>query len=176
MSKKSGYRHEYRFIGSKKHKTIALLLCVFGGYLGLHYFYVRRYWRGALNLLLLLALTIASSVFGVYYIRIGFGPTQGIFVHWREAVAVICAAIQTTAIITTDMICAGIATMICIMIAAPVICAVIPMIAIITMVTTCAGIVTTICIMAAATVMCAEILTTAITTTDMICAMIVIMI
>jgi len=93
MSKKSGYRHEYRFIGSKKHKTIALLLCVFGGYLGLHYFYVRRYWRGALNLLLLLALTIASSVFGVYYIRIGFGPTQGIFVHWREAVAVICAAI-----------------------------------------------------------------------------------
>ena len=93
MSKKSGYRHEYRFIGSKKHKTIALLLCVFGGYLGLHYFYVRRYLRGALNLLLLLALTIASSVFGVYYIRIGFGPTQGIFVHWREAVAVICAAI-----------------------------------------------------------------------------------
>jgi 4-amino-4-deoxy-L-arabinose transferase-like glycosyltransferase len=61
--------------------------------LGAHYFYVRRYWRGALNLFLLLALTIASSVFGIYYIRFTFGPTQGIFVHWREAIAVICAAI-----------------------------------------------------------------------------------
>lgn len=46
-----------------------------------------------MNLFLLLALTIASSVFGIYYIRFTFGPTQGIFVHWREAIAVICAAI-----------------------------------------------------------------------------------
>ena len=63
------------------------------GYLGAHYFYVRRYWRGALNLFLLLTLTVASSVYGIYYIRFTFGPTQGIFVHWREAVAVVCAAI-----------------------------------------------------------------------------------
>lgn len=89
MSKK----YQYHYINSKKHKLVALFLCVIGGYLGLHYFYVRRYWRGALNLVLLLALTIASSVFGIYYIQITFGPTEGIFVHWREAVAVICAAI-----------------------------------------------------------------------------------
>ena len=63
------------------------------GFLGLHYFYVQRPWRGALNLLLLLLLTIASSVFGIYYIQISFGPTNGIFVHWREAVAVIAATI-----------------------------------------------------------------------------------
>lgn len=63
------------------------------GYLGAHYFYVRRYWRGALNLFLLLVLTIASNVYGIYYIQFTFGHTHGIFVHWREAVAVICAAI-----------------------------------------------------------------------------------
>lgn len=89
MSKK----YQYRFLSSKKHRLIALLLCILGGYLGLHYFYVRRYWRWALNLFLLLALTIASNVYGMYYIHITFGPTQRIFVHWREAVAVICAAI-----------------------------------------------------------------------------------
>ena len=27
------------------------------------------------------------------YIQVSFGPTQGIFVHWREAVAVICSVI-----------------------------------------------------------------------------------
>jgi hypothetical protein len=63
------------------------------GFFGLHYFYVRRYWRGAVNLFLLLALTIATSVFGIFYVQIRFGTTQGIFVHWREAIAVICAAI-----------------------------------------------------------------------------------
>ena len=89
---KKGY--QYRFLSSKKHKIVALLLCVLGGYLGLHYFYVRKYWRAALNLFLLLALTIASSVFGLYYIPlIGLNESAGIFVHWREAVAVICAAI-----------------------------------------------------------------------------------
>lgn len=86
-------KYQYKYMPSKKHRLIALVLCVFGGYLGLHYFYVKRYWRGALNLFLLLALTIASSVFGIYYIQISFGPTHGIFVHWREAVAVVCAAI-----------------------------------------------------------------------------------
>lgn len=85
--------YRYRFLSSRKHRFVALLLCVCFGYLGAHYFYVRRYWRGALNLFLLLALTIASSVFGVYYIQFTFGPTQGIFVYWREAVAVVCAAI-----------------------------------------------------------------------------------
>lgn len=85
--------YKYKYLTSKKHRIIALLLCICFGYLGAHYFYVRRYWRGALNLFLLLALTIASSVFGIYYIQITFGPTKGIFVHWREAVAVVCAAI-----------------------------------------------------------------------------------
>lgn len=86
-------KYQYKYIPSKKHRLIALFLCVVGGYLGLHYFYVKRYWRGAINLLLLLALIISSSVFGLYYIQISFGEQQGIFVHWREAVAVICAVI-----------------------------------------------------------------------------------
>lgn len=85
--------YQYKYLASKKHRLLALLLCVFFGYLGLHYFYAGRHWRGALNLFLLLALTIASSVFGLCYIRIDFGTPSGIFVHWREAVAVICAAI-----------------------------------------------------------------------------------
>lgn len=89
MSKK----YTYKYLPSRKKRWIALLLCICGGFLGLHYFYVRRYWRGALNILLLLVLTIASSIYGIYYFQISFGPTTGIFVHWREAVAVISAAI-----------------------------------------------------------------------------------
>ena len=89
MSKK----HQYKYLSSKKSKAIALILCVMFGFFGLHYFYVKRPCRGALNLLLLLLLTIASSVFGIYYIQITFGPTNGIFIHWREAVAVVSAAI-----------------------------------------------------------------------------------
>ncbi len=89
-------QYQYKYLSSKKSRIVALILCVMFGYLGLHYFYVRRYWRGALNLFLLLALTISSSVFGIYYIRFTFGPTQEIFVHWREAVAVICAAVLGT--------------------------------------------------------------------------------
>lgn len=85
--------YRYKYMTSKKHRVVALLLCICFGYLGAHYFYVHRYWRGALNLFLLLALTIASSVFGIYYIQFTFGPAHGTFVHWREAVAVICAAI-----------------------------------------------------------------------------------
>lgn len=92
-------RHEYRFLSSKHHRLVALILCVMFGAFGLHYFYVRRPWRGALNLLLLLMLTIATNVYGVYYIRFSFGPTDGIFVHWREAVAVICAAILGVSLI-----------------------------------------------------------------------------
>ena len=83
---------QYRFLSSKKSRLLALLLCIVGGYLGLHYFYVRRHWRGAVNLFLLLALMISSSVFGVFYIQIYFGA-KGIFVHWREAVAVVSAAV-----------------------------------------------------------------------------------
>ena len=86
-------QYHYHYLTSKKSRTLSLILCVMFGYLGAHYFYVRRYWRGALNLFLLLTLTVASSVYGIYYIRFTFGPTQGIFVHWREAVAVVCAAI-----------------------------------------------------------------------------------
>ena len=86
-------KYQYKYVSSKKNRLIALILCVMFGLLGLHYFYVRRYWRGALNLFLLLLLFVASSVFGLFYIRISFGPTQGIFVHWREAVAVVSAAI-----------------------------------------------------------------------------------
>ena len=85
--------YQYKYVASKKKRWVAMILCVMFGFLGLHYFYVRRYWRGALNLFLLLLLFIASSVFGLFYIQITFGPTQGIFVHWREAVAVICSAI-----------------------------------------------------------------------------------
>ena len=85
--------YKYNTIPSKKHRTVALVLCILFGYLGAHFFYVRRYWRGALNLFLLLALTIASSVFGMYYIQMIFGPTEGIFVHGREAIAVVSAAI-----------------------------------------------------------------------------------
>lgn len=47
---KNEYRYEYKYLGSKKHKVVALLLCLLGGFLGLHYFYVRKPWRGALNI------------------------------------------------------------------------------------------------------------------------------
>lgn len=86
-------KYQYKYLASKKSRTLSMILCVMFGLLGLHYFYVKRYWRGALNMFLLLALTIASSVFGIFYIQFMFGPTQGIFIHWREAIAVICAAI-----------------------------------------------------------------------------------
>ena len=86
-------KYQYRYISSKKHRLVALILCVMFGAFGAHYFYVGRTWRGALNLILLLALTIATNVYGVYFIQISFGKTTGFFVHWREAVAVICAAI-----------------------------------------------------------------------------------
>ncbi len=69
-------KYQYKYLSSKKHCSIALILCVMFGFFGLHYFYVRRYWRGALNLFHLLALTIASNVFGIYYFQITFGPTQ----------------------------------------------------------------------------------------------------
>ncbi len=86
-------QYQYHYLSSKKHRLVALLLCVMFGLFGLHYFYVKRYWRGALNLFLLLALTIASNVYGIYYFQISFAPQNVVFVHWREAVSVICAAL-----------------------------------------------------------------------------------
>ncbi len=86
-------KYQYKYLHSKKSRILALILCVIFGFVGGHYFYVRRYWRGALNLFLLLAVFIATSVFGLFYIQISFGKTKGIFVHWREAVAVIGCAI-----------------------------------------------------------------------------------
>ena len=56
-------RYEYRFLGSKKHKAIAMLLCLVGGFLGLHYFYVNRPWRGAVNVVLSIMLAFASGYF-----------------------------------------------------------------------------------------------------------------
>ena len=86
-------KYQYKYMLSQKSRWLALILCALFGLFGLHYFYVRRYWRGAFNLFLLLALFITSNVFGLFYVQITFGPKQGIFVHWREAVAVICAVI-----------------------------------------------------------------------------------
>ena len=101
-------QYQYHWLTSKKHKSIALILCIMFGILGLHYFYVRRYWRGALNLLLLLALCIASSVFGMIYIQISFGQPQGILIQWREAVSLLCAAILgVTWILDLVHICQG---------------------------------------------------------------------
>ena len=86
-------KYQYHYLPSKKHRVIALALCVMFGFFGLHYFYVRRYWRVAFNIFLLLTLTIASNVYGIYYMQIAFGPQTGVFVHWREAVAIISALI-----------------------------------------------------------------------------------
>ena len=62
-------KYQYKYLSSKKSRLIALVLCVMFGFFGLHYFYVNRYWRGALNLFLLVALTIASSIFGIHYFK-----------------------------------------------------------------------------------------------------------
>lgn len=89
-------RYEYRFLGSKKHKTVALLLCVFGGFLGLHYFYVKRPWRGLVNVLLTVVMMLATGAFGMYNtirIAITFGDTNWFALHWRELVAGVCAAV-----------------------------------------------------------------------------------
>lgn len=40
----------YTTITSDKSKKTALLLCIFGGFIGLHYFYVGRFGRGLLFL------------------------------------------------------------------------------------------------------------------------------
>ena len=91
---------------SNKSQFIAKVLCIFGGYLGLHYFYVRRYWRGALNLFLMLALFISSNVFGLRYFYVSFNRLPD--VHWREIVSVASAAIVgITWILDIVFICKG---------------------------------------------------------------------
>ena len=85
-------KHRYTYASpSDKSRTVALVLCAGLGFLGMHYFYVRRYWRAALNLFLLLALTIATRVYGLYYFKVYIRDTQ-MFFHWREALAVASAA------------------------------------------------------------------------------------
>lgn len=40
--------NNYVTISSDKSKTVALILCILGGYIGLHYFYVGRIGKGLL--------------------------------------------------------------------------------------------------------------------------------
>jgi hypothetical protein len=84
-------KHRYRFLKSGKHRTVALILCLAGGWLGLHYFYVRRYRRAAVNLFLLLILAITTNIFGLRYFVVFRNTTPGVFVSWREAAAVLSA-------------------------------------------------------------------------------------
>ena len=91
--KKQGY--EYRFLGSKKHKVLAMLLCIIGGFLGLHYFYVGRKLRGSINLILAIMLAIASGYFIRNRIWISFYWESGneivvwLKMHWREVMAIV---------------------------------------------------------------------------------------
>ena len=85
------YKYEYR--SSEKSRLVALFLCVGGGLLGLHYFYVNRYWRAALNLVLVMIVFIMTNIFGLRYIRISFGNETGVFMYWRDGVAVCAAAV-----------------------------------------------------------------------------------
>ena len=97
-------RYDYRYLGSKKHKTVALLLCLVCGFLGLHYFYVGRKLRGALNVVLAAILAFAGGYFIVYgawsewTILFRFGGlrfTDWLYLHWREVVTAICAITLT---------------------------------------------------------------------------------
>ena len=91
--KKQGY--EYRFLGSKKHKVLAMLLCITGGFLGLHYFYVGRKVRGSINLILAIMLAIASGYFirnriwVSFYCETGSEIVVWLKVHWREVMAIV---------------------------------------------------------------------------------------
>ena len=94
-------RYEYRFLGSKKHKAVALLLCVFGGFLGLHYFYVKRPWRGAVNVVLSILLAFASGYFirnriwFSFYWENSMTVWTWIRLHWREVVTGVCTVALT---------------------------------------------------------------------------------
>ena len=84
---------QYEYRSSEKSRLVALILCVGGGFLGLHYFYVNRYWRAALNLVLAMTVFIMTNIFGLRYIRVSLGNESGIFMYWRDGVAVCAAAI-----------------------------------------------------------------------------------
>lgn len=94
-------RYEYRFLGSKKHKAIAMLLCLFGGFLGLHYFYVKRPWRGAVNVVLSILLAFASGYFirnriwFSFYWENSMTVWTWIRLHWREVVTGVCTVALT---------------------------------------------------------------------------------
>ena len=88
--------NEYRYhhMTSKRSRFVALVLCVCGGFLGLHHFYVKRYWRAAVNLFLLMILFITTNIFGVkYFYRL---HDTKVLVHWRELLAVGSAAVLGT--------------------------------------------------------------------------------
>ena len=100
----NGKRYDYRYLGSKKHKTVALLLCLVGGFLGLHYFYVGRKLRGVFNVVLSAILVFAGGYFITYMawsqwailLRFdGLRFTDWIYLHWREIVTAICAITLT---------------------------------------------------------------------------------
>ncbi len=94
-------RYEYRYLGSKKHKSVALVLCLFGGFFGLHYFYVRRPWRGAVNVVLMVLLAFASGYFMHNGIWFSFywanNMTIGTWLrmHWREVLTGVCTVTLT---------------------------------------------------------------------------------
>ena len=94
-------RYEYRFLGSKKHKSIAMLLCLVGGFLGLHYFYVNRPWRGAVNVVLSILLAFASGYFirnriwFSFYCENSMTVWTWIRLHWREVVTGVCTVALT---------------------------------------------------------------------------------
>lgn len=94
-------RYEYRFLGSKKHKAIAMLLCLVGGFLGLHYFYVNRPWRGAVNVVLSILLAFASGYFirnriwFSFYWENSMTVWTWIRLHWREVVTGVCTVALT---------------------------------------------------------------------------------
>ena len=94
-------RYEYRFLGSKKHKSIAMLLCLVGGFLGLHYFYVNRPWRGAVNVVLSIQLAFASGYFirNRIWFTFYWGNSMTVWtwirLHWREVVTGVCTVALT---------------------------------------------------------------------------------
>ena len=108
--KKQGY--EYRYLGSKKHKVVALILCLIGGFVGLHYFYVGRKGRGAVNVILAAILAFASGYFIRHRLWVTFYGLDGMTIvdwmklHWRELVTAL-TGIPLTIMWIVDMLKIG---------------------------------------------------------------------